>query len=79
MSEQADVMTLWTTLNGNNHPQVDIDHTLVSWEDFTVQPPDAIPPEPNNYVVHITAETVDMDAIAADVNYTIMQGTRGGA
>jgi hypothetical protein len=81
MMETAEVMTAWSLLDGNNHPMVDVVHTLAGWEERTGNPMGAPPytPDPNSNIVQVWAETVDMDAILADPNFVIMEGTRGPA
>jgi hypothetical protein len=79
MLEQAEVLTQWyTDTDGLRAPLIIDQHAVHSMVEITFNLPElgAEHPEPNNFVVRITAETVIMDAIAADANYTIMEGTR---
>jgi hypothetical protein len=78
--ETADVLTIWFQDQLEelyNSPLLPQHYQLFAWSDITRQSADTIPPDPNNYVVRITAETAVMDQIANDPNYTILEGTRG--
>lgn len=81
MAEQAVITTNWVNIDDGtgefvNTPQVTQDHTFIKWTDITGQPSENIPTSPNQYNILLQAETVDMDAIAADTRYQIMPGTR---
>jgi hypothetical protein len=82
MLEQAEVLSQWVSVTVE---QLGLVRTPlvgevydVTTKDLTNQLSASIPPDPNNYVVRITADTATMDLIAADPDYTILEGTRHG-
>ena len=77
--ERAEVVTDWIGTGAqedSNRPSLGDAFTLSKWEDITGQPAANIRPDPNAYVVYTEAETAVMDAIAADPNHVILEGTR---
>ena len=44
--------------------------------DVTGTPTPNIPPDPDQAMCHVTGDTVVMNAIEADINYTVVPGSR---
>jgi hypothetical protein len=80
MIETAQVMSPWTVVNEDgqdiNVALLRVEHDLLGYGNVTHGDTASIPPEPNNVIFNIKCETAVMDAIAADANYTILEGTR---
>ncbi len=82
MNEQIHILSPWAevTVDGEitNKPQVLIDHpALVRMTDITGTPTVNIPNDPNNLVCRVVGPTATIDAIVADPDYVLMEGTRG--
>ena len=69
---RARVLTPWGQSGGRNVPQLAIDYALTSWSDVTGQPAVNLPPTPNLLTVEALCTEAVYDAIAADVNYSIL-------
>lgn len=81
MAEQAFITTAWIEVEDDdgqliNTPAVTLAYPFIKWTDITGQPSENIPTQPNQYNIELHAETVDMDAIAADPAFQILPGTR---
>jgi hypothetical protein len=75
--ETADILTPWVLDVDVNSPRLIGDHSYYSMVEITHNLfPVGETPDPNNVVVRIVATTADMDTIAADPDYTILEGTR---
>lgn len=69
---RARVLTQWGQSDGRNVPQLALDYALTSWSDVTGQPAVNLPPTPNLLTVEVLCAQAAYDAIAADVNYSIL-------
>jgi len=80
--ETSDILTWWENVTDENgetsaYPAVSVYHPLQSFQDITVQSMAlGLPNNPNQFVVRVVASTAALDAVEADVNFTILPATR---
>jgi len=82
MTEQMNILSPWaeTLVDGEleRHQQVSDDYpALVRVTDITGTPVASLNPDPNNLVCRVAGPTATLDAIEGDVDYVVMEGTRG--
>lgn len=71
---RARVATSWipATVERGNHPRLDDDHNLESWNDVTGQDTTVISPDPNAYTIDVVCDDAVLTALNADNNCAVM-------
>ena len=71
---RARVVTSWITetVDRGNHPRLDDDHNIESWNDVTGQSVFVISPDPNAYTIDVVCDEAALDTLNADVDCAVM-------
>lgn len=79
-TEEAIFTTNWVAQDQDgeiiNTPGLPIAHPVDKWVDVTGQPTGNIIPDPNQYNIKVTADDTVIDAIVADPQFVLLEGTR---
>jgi hypothetical protein len=72
---RAIITTPWAgdgSQDNPNHPQIQDDYQINSYQDITGQPGEELSPEPNIFVAEITLEQSVLDQVILDDNYAVL-------
>jgi hypothetical protein len=75
MLMKAIITTPWAgdgSQDSPNHPQIQDDYQINSYQDITGQPGTELSPEPNMFVAEITLEQAVLDQVILDERYAVL-------